>query len=83
MQTQKAVTPYFPSLHLLPFGFAQQYKPATMMLYIHLKYTGDVCLLLKQYIRIYESTVSFHTDPGGHSDYYSGFTMALYMPNVS
>ena len=35
---------------------------------ILLKYTGDVSLLSKQYIRIYESTVIFHTGPGGHSD---------------
>ena len=43
----------------------------------YLKYTGDVSLLLKQYIRIYESIVIFYTGPGGPSDYYAGFTMTL------
>ena len=38
--------------------------------------------MLKQYIRIYECTVLFHTGLGGHSDYYTGFTMT-HMPNVS
>ena len=47
-----------------------------------LKYTGDVSLLLKQKIRIYKSTVIFHTGPGGHSEYYAGLPWH-YMPNFS
>ena len=46
--------------------------------YRALKYTGDVSLLLKHYVRIHESNVIFHTGPGGHSDYYAGFTMTLH-----
>ena len=60
------------------YGNFKLKKPLVSMVYTKLKYIGDVSLLLKQLIRIYESTVIFHTDPDGHSDYYAGFTMTLH-----